>query len=427
MDKQINSTSRIGGTIRVPGDKSISHRALILGAMCRGKAAIFNLSPAADCAATMACLRELGVVFDNRADGTVIVNGQGRFGFREPLGVLDAGNSGTTMRLLAGLLSGQPFFSVITGDRSLCGRPMRRIIDPLGRMGAQINARNNGAEPPLAITGGSLTPIEYTMPVASAQVKSAILIAGLLCEGATTVVEKTPSRDHTERMLRYLDAGIAVDDGSITVSGGDLGAKEIIIPGDISSAFYILLAAALVGGPGVRVLNVGLNPTRLGGIAVLRKMGADIRVSEGGTCNGEPYGEIEAHRSKLYAVNITPEMIPCLVDEIPALALAATQAEGKTIFSGAQELRRKESDRLKGIADGLNRMGAAIIEKNDGLEINGPTPLQGATVASDHDHRLAMTLAIAGLIAGGETVIRDADSVAVSYPGFFEALDDITA
>ena len=263
--------------------------------------------------------------------------------------------------------------------------------------------------------------------MASAQVKSAILIAGLLCDSKTIVIEKSPSRDHTERMLAHLGAGIVVNGGSITVDGGELSAHEIFVPGDISSAFYFLLAGILAHGPGVRIENVGLNPTRLGGLTTLRLMGADVRIKETGTRNGESYGEIEAHHSALHRIDILPEMIPTLVDEVPALALAATQADGKTIICGARELRFKESDRLHTIAVELNRLGAAVIEREDGLEIDGPTPLRGTTVQSYHDHRLVMTLAIAGLIARGETLIRDADSVDVSYPEFFSTLNTLTA
>ena len=425
MDKRISSVSHIGGTIRVPGDKSISHRALILGSMCHGDLAVSNLSIAADCAATMTCLQQLGIEIEQCSNGTAVIHGRGRFGFHEPADILDARNSGTTMRLLAALLSGQPFFSVITGDGSLRDRPMRRIIDPLSHMGAQIAARNGGTKPPLAITGNTLTPINYTMPIASAQVKSAILIAGLLCRGETTVIEKTPSRDHTERMLKYLEAAITTEGRTITVEGGELPAKEIAVPGDISSAFYFLLGAILARGSSMRILGIGLNPTRLGGITALQKMGADIRISQRGSRNNEPYGEIEASSSALRGMTIPPEMIPTLIDEIPAIALVATQAEGKTIISGAKELRFKESDRLHTTATELTRMGAAIRQRDDGLEIDGPTPLRGTTVHSHRDHRLAMTLTIAGLIADGETVIEDAEAIEISYPEFFKTLETL--
>jgi len=422
MDKRIGTVSKIGGTIRVPGDKSISHRALIFGALCEGDMTVANLSTAADCASTARCLRELGIDIDNRDNGTVIVHGRGRFGFRETGNVLDAGNSGTTMRLLAGLLSGQPFFTVINGDDSLRNRPMKRIIEPLTRMGAHISARQGGTKPPLAITGVALKPITYELPVASAQVKSAILIAGLLTGGRTTVIENIPSRDHTERLLEYLGANIDINGSSCAVEDGEIRPARITVPGDISSAFYFVLAGMLANGPGVRVDRIGLNPTRTGGIDVLRRMGAEIEVSTLTTHNGEPSGDITIHRSRLSAIDISPSEIPSMVDEIPALALAATQADGKTTISGARELRYKESDRLHTVAIELNRLGAAIVEREDGLEIDGPTPLRGTTVQSHGDHRLSMTLAIAGLIASGETVIQGAETVEVSYPDFFQTL-----
>jgi 3-phosphoshikimate 1-carboxyvinyltransferase len=426
MDKQITHTAEIGGTIKVPGDKSISHRALLIGALCNGPVTITNLSTAADCISTRRCLEALGVIIESVNRRAVVVQGRGRYGFCEPSGVLDAGNSGTTMRLLSGLLSGQAFVSIITGDDSLRSRPMGRIIEPLQKMGARIMARKNGTRAPLAISGGGLQSIDYTMPVASAQVKSAILLAGLFCTETTSITERTPSRDHTERMLQYLGGRIAVDNNRISIEGSELAAADLTIPGDISSAFYFLLAGVLAGGSDVRVEQVGLNPTRLGGITALQNMGADIRIVQTGECNHEPYGRIDAYPSRLQGIKITPEMIPSLVDEVPALTLAATQAEGKTIITGAKELRFKESDRLQTVATELSRMGGSIIQREDGLEITGPSPLRGAFAKSYHDHRLAMTLGVAGLIAAGETVISHAEAIEVSYPEFFATLEKLT-
>ncbi|MFQ6002384.1 MAG: 3-phosphoshikimate 1-carboxyvinyltransferase [Candidatus Zixiibacteriota bacterium] len=427
MDKKITPVSKIEGKVQVPGDKSISHRALILGAMTQGEVLISNLSTADDCAASIGCLRDLGIEIEKQSHAQFLVKGQGIYGFREPSLVLDAQNSGTTLRLLCGLLAGQPFYSVITGDGSLRKRPMRRVIEPLRRMGAKILGRDGDTKPPITIVGGELLPIEYTLPVASAQVKSAILIAGLFCQGETKVEEKIPTRDHTERMLRYLGADIKTSPDVIVVKGGkELRASDIFVPGDISSAIYFILAAILLKNSWVKIENVGQNPTRMGFIEALKKMGADIRIGNVKTKNEEPYADLEARSSELKAIEVSPEMIPSMIDEIPALALAATQAKGKTIIHGAGELRFKESDRLKTMATELKKLGAWVKEKEDGLEIIGPIKLAGATCHTYGDHRLVMTLAVAGLMAQGVTLIKDAEVVAVSFPGFFERLALLT-
>lgn len=422
MDKLISSVSSLNGTIDIPGDKSISHRALIFAAMARGITKIENLSTAADCMSTVSCLRAIGIKIDKQAEGTFTVEGKGRFGFTEPSDILDAGNSGTTIRLMSGLLAGQSFYSVMTGDNSLKKRPMKRIIDPLERMGARIFARDNNNRPPISIIGQKLKAISYTMPVASAQVKTALMIAGLLCDGTTTIIEKYQSRDHTERMFKYLGADISTTFPKIEIKGGELTAADIFVPGDISSAIFFIVAALLVKDSNISLNNVGLNPTRTGCLNALKIMGADITIIPDETRNEEPLGTIKVSSSNLKAIKIGAEDIPSMIDEIPILALAATQAEGKTIISGAEELRFKESDRLKAVTDGLRRLGALIVEKPDGLEINGPTPLIGAETESFGDHRLAMTMAIAGLIAKGQTKIKEFEAVNISFPEFYDNL-----
>jgi len=423
MDKIITRVSTLKGCIEVSGDKSISHRALILGAMCSGDVTIANLSTGADCVSTAECLKLLGVEIKT-SDKQTIVKGRGLHGFCEPDDILNAGNSGTTMRLLSGLLAGQPFYSVLTGDNSLRTRPMERIIKPLKLMGAHILARDNNF-PPLTITGQSLHGIEYQMPIASAQVKSAILIAGLYCEKETSVIEKFRSRDHTEKMLKHFGCKIKFSDNEIILNGGQPEAQDIWVPGDISSAVFFIVASLLTPDSKIEISNVGLNETRVGFLKVLQKMGANITIKLTGIRNEEPYGIIKAGSSKLKAIEIGPETIPSMVDEIPLLALAATQADGTTIIRGARELRFKESDRLNGIATQLNRLGAVVTEKPDGLQIAGPTPLKGTTVDSFDDHRLAMTLAIAGLTADNETIIKNAESVAISFPEFFDKLNGL--
>ncbi len=427
MDEKIRPASRIRGRIQVPGDKSISHRALMLGSMAEGEVSVSNLSTAADCASTGTCLRDLGIEIERQDRTKVLVKGRGAFGFQEPSGVLDAQNSGTTIRLLCGLLAGQNFYSVITGDGSLRRRPMGRVIEPLSRMGARIFARDGSTKPPITILGSELEPIEYTLPVASAQVKSAILFAGLLCHGETMVREKLPTRDHTERMLKYLGADIEMSSGEIILRGGTkLLAKDIFVPADVSSAAYFILAAVLTGDSRLVVEDVGLNPERMGFINTLKNMGAEIKVEDVREKNGEPLGSIEGHSSELRAIEVSPEMIPSMVDEIPALALAGTQAMGRTIIRGAGELRFKESDRLRSIAIQLKKLGAKVTEKEDGLEIEGPTKLAGTVCETYGDHRLVMTLAVAGLIARGTTTLRDAEVAGVSFPDFFERLAQLT-
>jgi len=426
MDKIITAAREINGETTVPGDKSISHRALMLGAICNGEVMVSGLSSAEDCQSTLLCLQSLGIEFDFNASDSLVIKGKGLSGLAESKNILDARNSGTTARLMTGLLAGRSIYSVITGDESLRNRPMKRVIDPLKQMGASISGRSNNTMLPIAITGTNLHAIEYVLPMPSAQVKSAILLAGLHAAGKTTVIEKLPSRDHTERLLTYLGAKIESDSGVTSIEISELSAKEIYIPGDISSAVYFIAAAVISKNSRLRINNVGLNPTRMGAIDIMQEMGANIEVIEKGIRCGEPYGDIKAASSELKGIRIAPKFIPSLIDEIPILALAATQASGTTTIEGAGELRFKESDRLKTTADLLNTLGANLHETGDGLVINGKTPLTGSKINSYMDHRLAMTGAIAGIIAKNETTIENCECIAISFPDFFEKLKTLS-
>jgi 3-phosphoshikimate 1-carboxyvinyltransferase len=428
VELTVSKVRKISGTIKVPGDKSISHRALIIGALAKGRTYINGFHFCDDCVSTLNCLKRIGVEIEKKENGQIIVNGVGLHGFQEPSDVLNVGNSGTTIRLLPGLLAGQPFFSVLTGDASVRARPMRRIVEPLTKMGATIIGRSDDQNAPLAIKGGQLKGIVYKTPVASAQVKSAILLAGLLAEGETTVEERVVSRNHTELMLRYFGAELTVEGTSYTIKGGsELIGQKIQIPGDISSAAFFIVAALLLPDSSLTIQNVGLNPTRIGLIEVLKEMGARIYWESSREVNNEPVADVTVQSSDLRAIKVDQTSIPRFIDEIPILAVAATQAEGETIIKGAQELRVKETDRLAAITSELRKMGAKIEELGDGLIISGPTILQGARVTSKGDHRMAMALAIAGLIATGQTVIEEAGSISVSYPDFQQTLQKIVS
>ncbi|MCL4534005.1 MAG: 3-phosphoshikimate 1-carboxyvinyltransferase [Bacteroidetes bacterium] len=414
----------LNGRLRVPGDKSICHRSLLLGAIARGETAVEGFVPSADCLSTLRCLQSLGVEIERR-DNRVRVNGVGLDGLREPPDVLDAGNSGTTTRLLSGILAGQPFLSVITGDASLRRRPMDRIAQPLRRMGATVLARAGGRLP-LAISGGGLQGIEYALPVASAQVKSCILLAGLYAAGRTTVVEPAPARDHTERMLRAMGVEVSREGNRISLAGGQQPQGiDIEVPGDVSSAAYFLVAGAVVPGSAVLVENVGVNPTRTGVLEALAAMGAEVALENRRDVGGEPVADLRVRGGRLRGTEIGGEIIPRLIDELPVLALAATQAEGRTLVRDAAELRVKESDRIHTVVTELQKMGARIEEQPDGFVVEGPTPLRGAGVGSYGDHRLAMSLAVAALVARGDTTISDAECVNVSFPGFMDTLDSV--
>ncbi|OPX90476.1 MAG: 3-phosphoshikimate 1-carboxyvinyltransferase 1 [Pelotomaculum sp. PtaB.Bin104] len=415
------------GTTTVPGDKSISHRAVMLGALAEGDTVIENFLPGEDCLSTISCFGKLGVEIQGPEHGRVIVRGRGLSGLSEPDDILDAGNSGTTMRLILGILSGQPFFSVVTGDRSLRQRPMARVTGPLVQMGAHIRGRQGGRLAPLAIQGGCLKPIDYGSPVASAQVKSAVLLAGLFADGVTYVSEPHRSRDHTERMLNYFGANIKVSGNTVQVTGQSrLKGQRVCVPGDISSAAFLMVAAALVPGSDLTIPGIGINPTRSGILDVLLEMGAGIELLNKREEGGEPVADVHVrYAGKLSGVTVAGETIPRLIDEVPALAVAAAAADGTTRIKDAGELKVKESDRIATVAAILRRFGAAVEELPDGLLIMGGRPLQGAICDSQGDHRIAMAAAIAGLVAKGETVIRGAECINVSFPGFAVVLKNI--
>jgi 3-phosphoshikimate 1-carboxyvinyltransferase len=422
MIRTVRAARRLRGTIEPPGDKSISHRAAILNAIALGEAVVDNFQTGADCLATVRCLRALGISIESPAPGALRVHGAGRSGLREAAAVLNAANSGTTLRLLAGLLAAQPFFSVLTGDASLRSRPMGRIVEPLRAMGARIQGRAASTRPPLAIDGGHLRGIRHRLPVASAQVKSALTLAGLYAEGETVLEEPALSRDHTERMLQAMGATIAVGEGGLRVSPltGDLAPLSLRVPGDISAAAFWMVAAAAHPDAELRLTGVGVNPSRSGIIDALRAMGARIAVEEERTWGCEPVADILVHSSPLRGTVIEGALIPRMIDEVPALAVAACFAKGETLVRDAGELRVKESDRIRTTASELRRLGARIEEMPDGMVIHGVGRLRGAPCSSHGDHRLAMALAVAGLLAAGETAVRGAEAVAVSYPSFWD-------
>ena len=422
----LHATDWIEGTAEVPGDKSISHRAILLGALADGVTEVTGLLRAQDCSATARAVMALGAEVTGWEGDPVRIRGVGGEGLREPEDVLDCGNSGTTMRLLAGVLAGRPFLSVLTGDASLRRRPMRRLVEPLSAMGATMLGRAGGQYPPLAIRGGSLSGIAWESPVASAQVKSAILLAGLQARGETRVSEPMASRDHTERMLRAFGVSVACQGTTVCLAGpAPLSGARLEVPGDLSSAAFFLVAAAARPGSEVLVRNVGVNPTRTGVLQVLWDMGADIAVESPREAGGEPVADLRVRGRLLKGARIGGTLIPRLLDEIPALAVAAALAEGETRITGAGELRVKETDRLSGLAGELSKLGVQIAEDPDGLRIAGGRPLRGAVVSSLGDHRMAMSLAVAGLFAEGETVVQDVACAETSFPGFLPRLREL--
>jgi 3-phosphoshikimate 1-carboxyvinyltransferase len=411
------------GVLRVPGDKSISHRAAILGAIAHGPTRIWGFLRAEDCLSTLRCLRALGVAMDDRRSELEIHGGA----LREPEEILDVGNSGTTLRLLAGVLAGQRFHSVLTGDASIRRRPMDRIAEPLRLMGARISGRQGGRLAPLAISGGELRGITYATPVASAQVKSAVLLAGLFADGDTVVQEPRQSRDHTERMLGAFGAEVVRGGLTVRLRGPQaLSGTEVRVPGDLSSAAFFLVAAALVPGSDLAVAGVGLNPTRTGVLDVLRMMGAAVEVRDLKEESGEPVGTVVVRGGLLHGTVIGGDLIPRAIDELPVLAVAASLAEGKTVIRDAAELRVKESDRIDALARELGRLGARVEAQPDGLAIVGTPRLRGGRVASGGDHRIAMALAVAGLCADGAVTIDDPACIETSFPGFADALRHAT-
>ena len=423
-------TSRVRGRVRPPGDKSISHRYGLLSALADGTSSIHGYSTGGDCRSTLDCLRALGASVEEVArtpEGLSLrITGRGLGGLRQPSTPLDAGNSGSTMRMLAGVLAAHPFRATMIGDDSLSRRPMRRVIVPLERMGARV-ASNDG-RPPLTIDGlASPVPIDFQPEVPSAQVKSAVLLAGLHSDGVTRVRESTATRDHTERALAAFGVEVQQDAQGIGIQGGQrLTARQLAVPGDISSAAFWMVAAASLSGSEIVIAHVGLNPTRTGIIDILRRIGADVVVEEDQGSSGEPIGTITVRHRDVGAVVIEPHEVPGVIDELPVLAALATHG-GDLLVTGAQELRVKESDRISALADGFRRMGASIEELPDGFHVRGRERLRGGDVHARNDHRLAMAFAVAALGATGPTTIHDAGAAAVSYPAFFSVLESLRA
>jgi 3-phosphoshikimate 1-carboxyvinyltransferase len=433
---RVHRANPINAEVRVPGDKSISHRAVMFSALANGICRVTGFLASEDCLSTMDCMRRMGVkilAFDAAGHPWEALDENGRhlpgpsslevhgcgMKLQAPTQDLDCGNSGTTMRLLAGIVAAQPFTSRMIGDASLSRRPMKRIMDPLGQMGADIRSASNNGCAPLVVTGGRLSPIQYTLPMASAQVKSAVLLAGLFATGETTVVEPTVTRDHTETMLKYFGVTTVRSGKNISIQGGQIPqARDFQVPGDISSAAFWAVAAAAQPGATLTITDVGLNPTRTGVLGVLKRMGADITIEPNSSDQAEPIGTVTIKGGTLHGTIIEGAEIPNVIDELPVLAVAAALAQGLTIIRDAGELRNKESDRITCVATNLLAMGGHVKELPDGMEIEGGTPLHGARVTSYGDHRIAMAFAIAGLFADGETIVEDVNCVATSYPGF---------
>lgn len=421
----LTNVSGLNGTIVVPGDKSISHRAVMFGAIAKGKTTVTGFLPGEDCLSTINCFRKMGVTIHQTGD-YVEIESAGIDGLKEPKDILDVGNSGTTTRLMLGILATRPFHSVLIGDESIAKRPMGRVTKPLRQMGAMIDGRENGMFTPLSIRGGNTVGIKYNSPVASAQVKSAILLAGLGSEGVTAVTEPALSRDHTERMLEAFGAKVNRDGLSVSIKGGQtLTGTAIEVPGDISSAAFFLVAGAIVPNSQITLKNVGLNPTRIGIITVLEQMGAVLEITNERIVNGEPVADLTISTSDLKGTEIGGDIIPTLIDEIPIIALLATQAEGKTVIRDAEELKVKETNRIDTVVTELGKMGANIEATEDGMIIQGKALLHGATVNSYGDHRIGMMLAIAALLSKSEVMLENAEAIAVSYPNFFEHLTEL--
>lgn len=422
---ECRKSGSLKGEIQVPGDKSISHRAVMLGSLAKGTTRITGFLQGADCLSTISCFEKMGVSIENTGD-TVLVHGRGMRGLEKPEGVLDCGNSGTTMRLISGILSAQDFDVTLTGDASIQKRPMKRIMDPLSRMGASIKSLPGNGCAPLYIQGRPLTGIHYASPVASAQVKSSVLLAGLYADGETAVTEPSLSRDHTERMLGLFGADIASEGTTARITPArELFAADIQVPGDISSAAYFIAAGLIVPGSQILIKNVGINPTRAGILEVCRKMGGDIRMLNRNEGRGEPTADLLVTHSSLKGTVIEGDIIPTLIDELPVIAAMACFAEGETIIRDASELKVKESNRIAVMAQNLTAMGAQVRETEDGLRILGGRPLHGAVIDSHDDHRIAMTFAVAALCSQGETKIQGRECVNISYPAFYKDLGSL--
>jgi len=409
------------GEVIPPPDKSISHRAIILGAISEGKNIIKNFLYAEDPLRTIKAFRQMGIEIKGfKGLGNIVINGKGLGGLKEPGEIIECGNSGTTMRLLCGVLAGQPFRATLTGDESLKGRPMQRVITPLTEMGAKITSKAGGY-PPLTVEGGTLKAINYKSPIPSAQVKSAILLAGLYCDGITTVEEPDKSRDHTERMLKAQGAGIEIRELSVCIKGkARLNPLDITIPGDFSSASFFIAAGTIVPGSEILIKNVGINPTRTGLLKILRVMGARIEVENEHEVSGEPVADLYVRHSVLKGVTIGGDLILRAIDEFPILCVVASIAHGITKITGAKELRVKESDRIAVMTEELRKMGATIEELPDGVIIEGRERLKGVTLHSHSDHRVAMAMTVAGLVAQGKTIVEDTACIDTSFPGFME-------
>ncbi len=425
---EIAPAKKVSGSIRVPGDKSISHRAVIFGGISEGQTAVTGFLNGEDCLRTVQIFKDLGVEITDSEKGEMLIQGKGLHGLTQPQHDLYAGNSGTTMRLMLGILSGLNITTAISGDESLNKRPMMRVVAPLREMGANIRGDNDGEYAPLTVQGARLRPIDYNLSIASAQVKSSILLAGLYAEGRTKVTEPMASRDHTERMLEAFGAEVTREGLSVTVTGQPkLLGRKIAVPGDISSAAFFMVAAALLKRSELTIEGLGVNPTRTGLFDVLRWMGADISMKNRHEECGEPVADVTIKASKLKGTKIGGDIIPRLIDEIPIIAVAASLADGITIIRDAEELRVKETDRIKALSTELRKIGVRVGVLPDGLIIHGQPQLQGGTVESYGDHRMAMALSIAGLLAEDKMVVNNVECINTSFPNFFELLDKVVA
>lgn len=421
----IQPAASVRGEIIVPGDKSISHRSIMLGAIANGITTVRGFLRGEDNLSTMHAFRAMGVEIDDDGE-TVKITGRGLYGLKEPGDVLDCGNSGTTIRLITGLLSGQSFFSVVTGDQYLRKRPMKRVVEPLTLMGARISGRKGGTLAPLAIDGGPLQGIAYKSPVSSAQIKSSIMLAGLYAAGETSVSEPSLSRDHSERMFKLFGASLVRGDKAVTVQGGvELTGQEVTVPGDISSAAFFIVAALITPDSELLIKNVGVNPSRTGIIDILQSMGGDIQLLDQREVSGEPVADILVRSSRLKGISISGAVVPRAIDEFPAICVAAAVAEGATVVRDAKELRVKETDRITAMAINLRKLGITVTESEDGMDITGSEQLSGGTVDSCGDHRIAMSMSVAALVASGAITVTDTACVATSFPTFFPLLEKV--
>lgn len=415
----------IRGEIAVPGDKSISHRSIMLGSISRGETTVRGFLRGEDNIATLNAFRAMGVAIDDDGE-TLRIAGKGLRGLSEPTDVIDCGNSGTSMRLLTGLLAPQRFYSVLSGDQYLRRRPMRRVLEPLARMGACLYGREGGEKAPLAIVGRDLAGISYASPVASAQVKSALMLAGLYADGETRISEPHLSRDHSERMFRHFGADIETGPGGVVVrSGRELEGRDIVVPGDISSAAFFMVAALIVPGSELLIRGVGVNPTRTGIIDILAAMGGSIELLDQREVSGEPVADILVRSSRLKGIEIAGEVVTRAIDEFPVICVAAANAEGRTVVREARELRVKETDRIAAMATNLRAVGVSVTETEDGMDIHGVEQIAAGAVDSFGDHRIAMSMLVAGLSAAGEIAVSDTECVATSFPTFFSILETV--